>query len=124
MSLDFVLLKPKHLSTDIADFEADENFAAKEYRELAGKIFPGIILSETDSTIVEVEGVYVDTRASDVSLSLWCRGSGDIFGLMQRIAAQVSELGVIVVDVQTSELLEPTEPSYLAWYRAVLDSTQ
>jgi hypothetical protein len=125
VSLDFILVKPKVMAISLSDLEPDESFGKADFRAAAEALFGVVDWQADGSGIVRGEDVSVELRASESSLHVSVRGRGDIVGLMRRVASDGLPRGLVVIDVQVSEILEPGEgedPDYVNWYRSVIQS--
>jgi hypothetical protein len=124
MSLDFILVKYQSPPNSLSELEADESFGREQYRALAENFFESIRWQSDGTGNTNKDGVFVELHPSDASLSLWCRGDGDIVALVNAVALAAHRSGVVVIDVQSSELVVPesplTDPAYVEWYRNVL----
>ena len=124
MSLDFILVKGHSLPASLAELEPDEAFGAEQYRTIAESLF-GNVYWESDGTgFVQQDDVSIELHPSDASLSLGCRGSGDIISLINRIAVSAHSMGLVIIDAQSSELIAPEaplgNPTYVEWYHTVI----
>jgi len=138
MSLDYILLHGNSQATSIEELVEDDSFQLEDYQAAAQQIFPSakweserVIASIGNKPPSRVRSghvcradVSVELSAFDGSLHLACRGSGDIHHLVVRIAREARDLGLVTLDVQTSEIINPesfeASPAYLDWYHHVL----
>lgn len=122
MSLDFVLVKAKRVVNSIGELEQDGSFARSNYKAYAEQLFPGIIWQAEDTDIVGGSGMFIEVSLSDATLHLGLRGRGDILTAISKIAVEAAMAGIVVIDVQTSDILavEALHASdYLSWYRSI-----
>lgn len=138
MSLDYILLHGNLDASSIEELVDDASLSLEDYQALAQQIFPGaeweserLVAGIGDRPSFRVKSghvaraeVAVELTAHDGSLHLSCRGIGDIHHLATRIAREARDLGLVVLDVQSSKIIDPesaeSSPEYLAWYRHVL----
>jgi hypothetical protein len=138
MSLDYILLHGNSQATSIEELVEDNSFRLEDYQAVAQQIFPeteweGERLmasignkppSRVRSGHVRRADVSIELSAFNGSLHLACRGGDDIHHLVVRIAREARDLGLVTLDVQTSEIIDPefaeASPEYLEWYRHVL----
>lgn len=123
MSLDYILVKGRTVPQELNELEPDPAFNVDEYRALAVSLFRAVEWLSDGRGYAERSDISIELHPDDSGLSLWCRGSGDIASLINEIALAVHGQGVVVIDVQTSQLIAPenplASPDYVAWYRAV-----
>lgn len=128
MSLDFILVKGRSLPATLEELEPDQSFGDAEYRQLASRLFEDVRWESDGTGHARKDDVFVELHSSDASLSLWCRGKGDIMSLIYRIAVLAHGQGAVVVDVQDSTLVAPPfpaeNPAYVQWYRSVIGDSQ
>lgn len=122
MSLDFVLVKAKGVVNSIGKLEQDSSFLRSNYKAYAEQLFPGLIWQADDTAILVGAGIFIEVSLSDVTLHLSLRGRGDILTAISQIAVEAAMAGIVVIDVQTSDILavEAARASdYLSWYRSI-----
>lgn len=122
MSLDFVLVKAKGVVNSIGELEQDSSFSRANYKAYAEQLFPGLIWQADDTAIVGGAGMFIEVSLSDATLHLGLRGRGDILIAISKIAVEAAMAGIVVIDVQTSDILtvEALRSSdYLSWYRSI-----
>jgi hypothetical protein len=126
VSLDYIFFKTAHgpLPTRLSELQADPSYGLAEYRALAERVFPEANWESDGGAYVQRGENWVEVRHTEASMSLSLRGSGDLLALVDGLAAEVLDLGVITIDVQSSELLAPdvceNRPEYAEWYRTVV----
>ncbi len=126
MSLDFVLVKAKRVVNSIDELEQDSSFARSNYKTYAEQLFPGLIWQAEDTAIVGGAGMFIEVSLSDATLHLGLRGRGDILTAISKIAVEAAMAGIVVIDVQTSDILavENSRASdYFSWYRSWLGNS-
>ena len=81
----------------------------------------GVLWAEAGVGIVGLDDLLFELTPRDAGLAASCSGDGDIMGFMDSVAASAAENGIVVIDVQTSELLDGSDadPEHLRWYRKV-----
>ncbi|EOZ3197907.1 MULTISPECIES: hypothetical protein [Yersiniaceae] len=124
MSLDFVLVKATGVVNSIGELEQDSSFARSNYKAYAEQLFPGLIWQADDTAIVGGAGIFIEVSLSDVTLHLSLRGRGDIQTAISKIAIEAAMAGIVVIDVQMSDILavEALRASdYLSWYRSIFE---
>ena len=120
MSVDFILVKAKNQPASLAELEEDASFLSDDYRRVAEALF-GPVGWEAGVGIVGFDDLMFELTPRNAALSASCSGDGDIMGFLGGVADAAAEKGVVVIDVQTSELLDgsDTDPEHLRWYRKV-----
>ena len=120
MSVDFILVKAKNQPASLAELEEDASFLQADYERLAEALF-GPVRWEAGVGIVGLDDLLFELTPRDAGLAASCSGDGDIMGFMDSVAASAAESGIVVIDVQTSELLDGSDadPEHLRWYRKV-----
>ena len=106
MRLDFIVLKSHGHPLSMEEIDADATFKREDYRALADRFFDGIVWSELEGHAV-FDDMSFEVKASDVSLSVTARGPGDTVAYMDSLAVLGAQEGVVIVDVQGSEILAP-----------------
>jgi hypothetical protein len=106
MSLDFVLIKSHGHPLSMDEIDMDVTFTQEDYKALAERFFDGIVWRAAEG-IVSSDDMSFELRPSDISLSITARGPGDTVAYMDRIAALGAQHGIVVIDVQGSEILVP-----------------
>ncbi|RSZ24069.1 hypothetical protein EJO66_32260 [Variovorax beijingensis] len=106
MSLDFILIKSHGHPLSLEDIDMDLAFKEEDYRSLAERFFNGIAWSGNDGFVI-MDDMSFELRPSDVSLSVTARGAGDTVAFMDNLAVLGAQQGVVIVDVQGSEILVP-----------------
>ncbi|MGJ7498616.1 hypothetical protein ACSFA8_26665 [Variovorax sp. RT4R15] len=122
MSIDFILIKAKNQPARLDDIEADPDFDLNDSRTVALALFKRIKWEADGVGFATLRDVSFELHPHAGSLSVWCRGEGDINGAMAAIAETARDMGMVTVDVQTGELFDGAgpDPEYLRWYRGVL----
>ena len=141
MSLDYILLHGNSQATSIEELVEDGLFRLEDYQAVAQQIFPNaewegerVMASIGNKPPSRVKSghacradVSVELSVFDGSLHLACRGAGHIPHLIVRIAREARDMGLVTLDVQTSEIIHPesseASPEYYEWYRQVLASS-
>ena len=106
MSLDFILVKSHGHPLSMDEIDMDLTFTQMDYKALAERFFDGIVWTAAEG-IVSSDDMSFELRPSDISLSITARGPGDTVAYMDRIAALGAQHGIVVIDVQGSEILVP-----------------
>ena len=106
MSLDFILIKSHGQPLSLEDIDMDLAFKEEDYRSLAERFFDGVVWRGKDG-LANMDDMSFELRPSDVSLSVTARGAGDTVAFMDNLAVLGAQQGVVVVDVQGSEILAP-----------------
>jgi hypothetical protein len=138
MSLDYILLHGNSQATSIEELVEDSSFKLEDYQAVAQQIFPKIEW-ENERPVAGIgskapprvrsghvcrASVTIEVSIFDGSLHFACRGGGDIHHLVVRVAREARDLGLVTLDVQTSEIINPesfeASPEYLEWYHRVL----
>ncbi|WP_267086905.1 hypothetical protein [Xanthomonas sacchari] len=138
MSLDYILLHGNLQASSIDELVDDDSFRLEDYQAVAQQIFPTAEW-EDERMVADIGNrppsrvrpghalraeVAVELSAFDGSLHLSCRGGGDIYHLAIRVAREARDLGLVTLDVQTSEIVNSesaeADPEYIEWYRHVL----
>lgn len=126
MSLDYLFLKATGPVEEIDELEQDESFTVEDYMQLGARLFPGIGWDEDSCAVIALAGEStIELEASDQGLMLQLRGMDVDPELVLRPAAQCRDENVVVIDVQTSDLITAEDAAenvdeYMAWYRSVL----
>jgi hypothetical protein len=106
MSLDFILIKSHGHPLSMEDIDMDPTFKEDDYKVLAERLFSGIEWNGTDGLVV-MDDMSFELRPSDESLSVTARGPGDTVAFMDNLAVLGAQQGIVIVDVQGSEILAP-----------------
>ncbi|MET3373328.1 hypothetical protein ABIC89_002390 [Variovorax boronicumulans] len=106
MSLDFILIKSHGHPLSLEEIDMDPAFKEEDYRSVAERFFNGVAWSGNDGLVI-MDDMSFELRPSDVSLSVTARGVGDAVAFMDNLAVLGAQQGVVIVDVQGSEILAP-----------------
>lgn len=125
MSLDYIFVKATGPTDSLEELEEDKSFKLNEYKELGASLFPGITWDAHNSARLSLQGSLLEVEAADVSLTVRVRGLDADPEVIFRLAAQCQDENVVVIDVQTSELVTAEDAArsaeeYKAWYRSVV----
>ena len=128
MSLDYILVKSRSCPRSLAELEVDGSFGLEQYRALAERFFQRVEWQSDGTGSAQEAGVFVELYPSDASLSLACRGDGDLMAVVDAIAVAAYGFGVVTIDVQSSSLVAPDRPfaesAGVAWYKRVLSGVR
>lgn len=108
MSLDFVLIKSHGQPLELEDIDEDLGFKLGDYKQLADRLFSPVTWSGEMGIATRADMTF-ELTPSDVSLSVTARGTGDTVGFMGDVATVASKEGIVTVDVQGSEILQPLD---------------
>ena len=106
MSLDFQMVKSYGQPLSIADIDQDTSFKAIDYKEIADR-FSGPVVWTDGEGVADHGDMTFELSPSDISLHVTARGPGDTVRFMDDVAANAFREGVVVIDIQGSELLLP-----------------
>src|SRR5262245_12464640 len=106
MSLDYICVKARAMVDSINKLEQDSAFALKDYQDLGSKLFPGIEWQSNNTAIICLNDFDIELTASDASLAARLCGEGADPEVIFRLAGACRENNVVIVDAQTSELVE------------------
>ncbi|RYD84615.1 MAG: hypothetical protein EOP84_05000 [Verrucomicrobiaceae bacterium] len=106
MSLDFQLVKSHGHPLTLEEIDQDTSFKAADYRELGERFFGPVTWTGVDG-IADHSEMSFELSPTDVSLHVTARGLGDTVQFMDDVARTAFRDGVVVIDIQGSELLLP-----------------
>jgi hypothetical protein len=104
--LDFQLVKSHGYPLTLAEIDRDMSFEAVDYKKLGERFFGPVTWTGADGIAAHGEMSF-ELSLSDVSLHVTARGPGDTVQFMDDVAETAFREGVVVLDVQSSELLLP-----------------
>ncbi|MDR2874302.1 MAG: hypothetical protein LBV44_00020 [Methylobacillus sp.] len=125
MSLDYIFVKAAEPTKSIEELEEDKTFKLKDYKALGASLFPDIQWDTHNLAVLTLQGSLLEVEASGASLTVRVSGLGADPKLILKLARQCKDKNVVVIDVQTSELIiakgaAQDMEQYKEWYRSVL----
>lgn len=106
MSLDFQMVKSHGQPLSIADIDQDTSFKATDYKEIGERFFGPVVWTD-DEGFADHGDMTFQLSPSDISLHVTARGPGDTVQFMDSVAVNAYQEGVVIIDIQGSELLLP-----------------